>query len=256
MFNIFLKPLSRKKRNSSAQKAASRLRFSPTIKSLVFSAFGLANVSLASLSHAEETSKTDTYSLPGIPYAATTLHTPSAPTITENSFSLLAKKGTDLYTTPAGEAKADNVPRLLFQVKGDFILSAKVSSEFNADYDGGGLLVYGGNNQWAKLLIEQVPNNVLVVSSSVVNHKGDGAYHATTQQKDIYLKLVRYKNKYFFYSSQNGQDWQILRDFSLDAIETTQVGFYSQAPLGEKVTTRFSDISFNEVTITKYWQGQ
>lgn len=228
------------------------------LSSVLFSAVSVAGEDITAKSTAaKSTPNSDThYTLPGIPYTASAQHTQTPPIISDDHFDLVAQKGTDLYTTPKGEAKADNVPRLLFKAEGNFILTALVSSEFNADYDGGGLIVYGGKNQWAKLLIERVPGEARVVSSSVVNHKGDGAYHAQTKQAQIYLKLVRHKDSFFFYSSEDGKEWQVLRDFTLENIETAQVGFYSQSPLGKKVTTTFSDVSFKEMTITNYWQGE
>lgn len=218
---------------------------------LLFLACALLSI-FSALCHAEKT----TFTLPGITEPVMATHNTSPPSINNNSFTLTAIKGTDLYTTSSGEKKADNVPRLLFEAKSDFILSAKVTSQFGADYDGGGLLVYAGENQWAKLLIEQVPNKTLLVSSSVTNTKGDGAYHAVINQPYIYLKIVRLTNRYFFYSSLNGKDWQILRDFALGENESTKVGFYNQTPIGEKIETLFSEISFRETTIKNYWQGE
>lgn len=88
------------------------------------------------------------------------------------------------------------------------------------------------------------------------NTKGDGAYHAVINQPYIYLKIVRLTNRYFFYSSLNGKDWQILRDFALGENKNAKIGFYNQAPIGEKIETLFSEISFRETTIKSYWQGE
>ena len=56
--------------------------------------------------------------------------------VKSNAITIIAKKGTDLFTNITGDKSADNSPRELFKPKGDFIISAKVSTKFNAAYDG------------------------------------------------------------------------------------------------------------------------
>ena len=82
--------------------------------------------------------------------------------VKSNAITIIAKKGTDLFTNITGDKSADNSPRVLFEPKGDFIISAKVSTKFNAAYDGGALMVYAYGQQWKNcylIVLNQVKMN-------------------------------------------------------------------------------------------------
>ena len=61
---------------------------------------------------------------------------------------------------------------------------------------------------------------------------------------------------YFFYSSNDGKTWDILRTFVLDKDKSTKVGFLVQSPESKNLTLKFADIKYQARTFKDYWQGE
>lgn len=169
---------------------------------------------------------------------------------------LTAKKGTDLYANTDGTEMADKTPRVLFQPAGDFIFSAKASARFNKPFDGAALIVYGDKGNWGKLLFELAKTGKAGVSTTVAKGTGDDAHHGTREGNDVYLKVVRRKDMFVFYSSPDGASWNMVRTFSLPGAGTVKVGFSAQSPMGDEFRAQFSDIKFRNATFKDFWQGE
>ena len=179
-----------------------------------------------------------------------------AASVKNKALVLQAKKGTDLYANTDGTELADKTPRVLFQPKGDFIFSAKVTAHFNKQYDGGALIVYGDRANWAKLLFEFAKTGKAGISSTVAKGPGDDAHHGAREGNEVYLKVVRRKDMFVFYTSPDGSNWSMVRSFGMPNAATMKVGFSSQAPVGDAFTARFSDIKFKNATFKDFWQGE
>ena len=169
---------------------------------------------------------------------------------------ITANKGTDLFTNTTGDKSADNSPRVLFEPNGDFIFSAKVSTEFKGAYDGGALIVYANNQQWAKLLFERFKSGKNGIATTVSTIKGDDAYHGTREANSQYLKIARHDTSYVFYTSTNGHEWNFERHFSLDTSIGVQIGFTAQSPLTDALEVTFSNIRYKGERFKSYWQGE
>lgn len=169
--------------------------------------------------------------------------------------SLTARKGTDLFADASGASKADNAPRLVFVPEGDFIFSAKLTGALSGAYDGGGLIVYAGPDDWGKLLFERFKSGKLGVASTVSDGRGDDAYHSTYESSSVFLKIARKGALYVFYTSENGADWNYTRSFTLNGT-AVRVGFVSQSPFSESVTVDFSNITFRPSAFKDFWQGE
>lgn len=177
--------------------------------------------------------------------------------VKKDKVKISALKGTDLYTNSTGSESADNTPRVLFEPKGDFIFSAKVTTAFNKPYDGGALIVYADGKHWGKLLFERFKSGDAGVASTVTRGGGDDAYHGSREDDgSLYLKIVRHKQSFIFYTSPNGTKWNFIRNFGLIVESGVKVGFSAQAPLSDKLDVTFSDIRFESKSITNYWQGE
>jgi len=189
---------------------------------------------------------------------ALTLDNPGVAEVSADRLILTAPKGSDLYTSAEGGHGALTAPRVTFPVEGDFIFSARAEAPFAADYDGPGLVLWNGDDYWAKLLFERIDENHSVVSSSFATPVSDNSYHTRVpgDVHTVWLKIVRAGRKVLFYTSLDGKNWQILRDFAVDPARPLQVGFLSQSPLGEAFTATFSDIRFEAKTFKDYWQGE
>jgi regulation of enolase protein 1 (concanavalin A-like superfamily) len=195
--------------------------------------------------------------LKSLPYDLT-LSQAGKVTVEGDKLTLTAPKGTDLYN-PTGKPPVSTAPRVTFTPPaGDFVFAFKARTTFGAAYDGPGLVMWNGEDYWAKLLFEHLDGNINVVSSNFATPIGDNSYHTRTDGavSDIWLKMVRVKNSVFFYASRDGQTWEILRDFTVDPAKPLAIGVFGQAPLGEELTSVFSDIRFEQKTITSYWNGE
>jgi len=189
---------------------------------------------------------------------ALTLDNPGKAEMSSDRLILTAPKGSDLYTSADGGHGTLTAPRVTFPAVGDFIFSAKAEAPFAANYDGPGLVLWNGDDYWAKLLFERLDENHSVVSSSFATPVSDNSYHTRVpgDVHAVWLKIVRAGHSVCFYTSLDGRDWQILRDFAIDPARPLKVGFLSQSPLGEEFTATFSDIRFEAKTFKDYWHGE
>jgi len=199
---------------------------------------------LSFFANSEEVNKNDG-SL-NIPYSLVTESYESDIIIDEASITILAKKGTDLYTNADGSNSNDNAPRVFFEPKSDFTLSAKVTADFTTAYDGGALFLYADTDNWGKLLFERFKSGDNGIASTVTRVTGDDAYHYLIENNYIYLKIVRKNNKFSFYYSENGEKWSYLRSFSLASPKAIKVGFIAQSPISKTHKVVYSNIIFKE----------
>jgi len=199
---------------------------------------------LSFVSNSEEGSKS--YANLDIPYDLTTDSYESDIIIGEDKITILAKKGTDLYTNADGSSSNDNAPRIFFEPKSDFTLSAKVTANFTTAYDGGALFLYADTDNWGKLLFERFKSGNNGIASTVTRVTGDDAYHYLIENNYLYLKIVRKNNKFSFHYSENGDKWSYLRSFSLASPKAIKVGFIAQSPISKTHKVVYSNIIFKE----------
>jgi regulation of enolase protein 1 (concanavalin A-like superfamily) len=176
-------------------------------------------------------------------------------TVLAEKITIIANKGTDLFTNTTGDKSVDKSPRVLFEPRGDFIFSAKVSGDFTTAYSGGALMVYVNGQHWAKLLFERFKSGHNGIATTVTSTTGDDAYHGTQQAQSYYLKIARHDTSYVFYTSENGQYWNFERHFSLEKNTQVHIGFTAQSPLAEAQQVTFTNIEFKGERFKNYWQG-
>lgn len=221
-----------------------------------FAAIAAAGVLMAGQSQASEaTLQGGKLAIDTLPFVLESRLDQGAASVKNKALVLQAKKGTDLYVNTDGTELADKTARVLFQPKGDFIFSAKVTADFNQQFDGGALIVYGDQGNWAKLLFEFAKTGKAGISSTVAKGVGDDAHHGVREGKTVYLKVVRKKDMFVFYTSPDGASWNMVRSFGMPAAATMKVGFSSQSPVGEEFSAQFSDIRFRNATFKDFWQG-
>lgn len=176
--------------------------------------------------------------------------------VSEDSLTLVAPKGSDLFA-PADAPPKDSAPRVTFTPQGDFIFSARVARPENGKYEGGALIIATSTDRWAKVLFERLNDTTHAVSSSVAAPVSDNAYHMRlpASAAAVWLKIVRVGGSVMLYASEDGSRWQILRDFPLSRSAAVEVGFVSQSPDGDHYAARFSDIHYEAKSLKDYWQG-
>lgn len=226
---------------------------------LAVGACALAAALVAAHAGASETTiKDGKLAVDTLPFVLESQLDSGAASVQNKALVLQAKKGTDLYANSDGTELANKTPRVLFQPTGDFIFSAKVTARFNKAFDGGALIVFSDRANWAKLLFEFSKTGKAGISSTVAKGVGDDAHHGVREGSEVYLKVLRRKDMFVFYTSPDGKNWSMVRSFGMPAATaaTVKVGFSSQSPLGDEFSAQFSDIKFRNATFKDFWQGE
>ena len=226
-------------------------------KKITLGTYAMAAALMAAQAHASEaTLKDGKLAIDTLPFALESQLDLGAASVKDKALVLQAKKGTDLYANTDGTEVADKTPRVLFQPNGDFIFSAKVKAGVNHPFNGAALIVYGDRTNWAKLLFEFAKTGAAGISTTVAKGVGDDAHHGVRPGDAVYLKVVRRKDMFVFYTSPDGNAWSMVRSFGLPGAASVKVGFSSQSPDGDGFSAQFSDVKFRNATFKDFWQGE
>ena len=160
------------------------------------------------------------------------------------TLSITAAKQTDWFVSPMDGARRENSPRLLFEPADDFVLSARVTVDFRSQWDAGALVLYVNDTTWAKLCLEMTVGKHPAIVSVVTRTLSDDNNSIAIAGSQVYLKIAKAGQAIFFYSSEDGENWKIIRAFSFGPGVKVRAGFSSQSPVGEKCTTVFDKISY------------
>jgi regulation of enolase protein 1 (concanavalin A-like superfamily) len=172
-----------------------------------------------------------------------------------STLTIAAGKRTDWFASPIGDDRSDNTPRLLFKPAENFVLSAKVTVDFRSQWDSGALVLYANDSLWAKLCFEMTIEKHPAIVSVVTRDVSDDNNSIPISGSTVYLKVAKAGSAIFFYASQDGQNWSIIRAFSLGANPDLRIGFSSQSPVGDGCTTVFSQINYMPRRVD-LWSGK
>jgi regulation of enolase protein 1 (concanavalin A-like superfamily) len=197
-----------------------------------------------------------THRIPGFPAPLRWFEAPFAWQLADDgSLSIQAGPRTDLFLDPRGSAAVFNAPRLLGPVSGDFQLISCVSVDFKATFDAGVLLIYVDDRTWAKLCFEYSPQGEPMVVSVVTRGLSDDCNSFIVDGHQVWLRVSRLGAAFAFHASLDGESWQFIRHFALDAPSEVQLGFVAQSPTGEACTARFNHIRFQPETLPDLRSG-
>jgi regulation of enolase protein 1 (concanavalin A-like superfamily) len=205
---------------------------------------------------------TDVLSLPQVPFPFTA----SPPDVWRrdepDAVVAAAPAHTDLYVNPGGADSADaesllNAATLLgVPPTGDFQFSARVSVDFRSQYDAGVLLLWAGEEHWAKFCFEFSPASSPMVVSVVTRGVSDDANAFTVDGRTVWLRVSRIDRTYAYHASTDGTTWQFVRVFHLtDDITGHRVGFEAQSPTGDGCTVTFDHIGFTTQRLAELRDG-
>lgn len=169
---------------------------------------------------------------------------PVAWKLEEGLLTLTAGKKTDWFSWPGGGYVANSSPRLLFKAASDFMFSTKVNVDSHVTYDAGCIALYGAQSLWAKLCLERQDGGRLDVISVVTNGKSDDATSFPAAGTSIYLKVAKADGAIFFYASEDGKAWTIVRKFNLESKDGLWAGFSAQSPDGNGASASFTDFRY------------
>lgn len=182
--------------------------------------------------------------VPGLPGPMVWQNAPASWKAEAGGLSITSGKQTDWFVSPMDGARRENSSRLVFQPADDFVLSARVTVDFRAKWDAGALVLYVNDDTWAKLCVEMTVENHPAIVSVVTRGLSDDNTSIAVAGRQVYLKIAKAGQAIFFYASENGQDWKIIRAFSFGPGAKVRVGFSSQSPVGEGCTTVFDQITY------------
>ncbi len=168
----------------------------------------------------------------------------------------------DLYRNPAGDFLSDEKSSLNAltligtPTSADFQLSAKVTVDFDSDYDAGALLVWSDSKRWAKLCFEYSPDKEFMVVSVVTQLASDDVNSYVLPVNHVWLRISRIGHLYALHSSSDGAVWKLIRAYTLGVDTSThKIGFVAQAPIGEGCDVQFSDIKYLPQTLKALRDG-
>jgi regulation of enolase protein 1 (concanavalin A-like superfamily) len=195
-------------------------------------------------------------SLDGVPGPLIWQHPPARWRIdNRQTLAITADKATDWFVSPVAGRGRDNAPRLLFKPANDFVLSAKVTVDFHSQRDSGVLILYVNDAVWAKLCFEMSAEMHPAIVSVVAKEASDDNSSIPISGNSVYLKMAKAGQAVFFYASENGQSWSVVRAFSLGKSPNLRVGFSSQSPAGDGCTSVFSQIQYLPEKVN-LWSGK
>jgi len=163
---------------------------------------------------------------------------------------------TDLFVDPAGGGPVLNAPMLLGATDGDFVLSARVSAQLRATFDAGALMIHAGERTWAKLALERSPQGQAMIVSVVTRGVSDDANGAVVAGDTAWLRVARIAEACALHASADGERWDLVRHFALEAPDGLAAGFLAQSPTGDGCTATFDDVRFAARTLGDLRDGR
>lgn len=157
--------------------------------------------------------------------------------------------GVKLNAEGTPEDSVLNAPFYYTELTGDFMLKAKVSLAFEADYGAGALLFMQDMKTWTKLAFEQSDFGTRAVVSVVTKVHPDDANGCSIEGNAVWLQMARAGDHFALHYSLDGERYNMVRVFHMAASRTLRVGFLAQSPLGEGGDRVFEHVSLQEKTI-------
>jgi uncharacterized protein len=162
----------------------------------------------------------------------------------QEPISIEAGPRTDLFVDPAGGERVLNAPMLLGPTAGDFRLSARVTADLRSTFDAGALVLHAGDQTWVKLALERSPQGEAMIVSVVTRGLSDDSNGPVVSEGSVWLRVARIGGACALHSSGDGERWDFVRHFALDAPEGLAAGFLAQSPTGEGCTATFDDVRY------------
>ncbi len=119
--------------------------------------------------------------------------------------------------------------------------------DFAAKFDAGVLLVYAGQQHWAKLCFEMSPQLRPTAVTVVTRYTSDDCNSFEITGRALWLRITRAWPAWAFHASSDGAWWRLLRYFAFGGGPPrgqAAVGFLAQSPTGDGCTAIFDHVSF------------
>jgi regulation of enolase protein 1 (concanavalin A-like superfamily) len=201
-------------------------------------------------------SEPDGLHIKALPGALEWKNSPAGYELRDNGLTITAGSSTDWYISPLDGKVSASAPVLLFQPADDFVLTAKLTVEFQTKWDAGALMVYVNDSTWAKFAFEMSVYGQPTVVTVVTRGVSDDCNSESLTGNSIWYRIAKTGQTIVFYSSPDGASWKLVRAFTLGLAPGLRVGFSAQSPAGKKGSAIFSDITYNPRTIKDVFTGE
>jgi uncharacterized protein len=149
---------------------------------------------------------------------------------------------TDFFCDICSSYKMFNAPVYYTNIEGDFIFRCKVKPELNQTYDAGGIIAYESDNKWIKFAFEKTDLGHPSVVSVITNNVSDDGNGEKIKDSEIWMQIARKDHNWCLHYSKYKSNWRMVRYFRLELINNISIGLFSQSPLGNGCTVKFSEV--------------
>lgn len=200
-----------------------------------------------------------TVDVPGIPFPLTPVHGGTWH-VDADVVRADALPRTDIFIDPSaapGEGVRLDAMRLVGAPGDDvFQLVTRVTVGFADDYDAGVLLVWFDDARWAKLCFEYSPDGDPMIVSVVNDGVSDDANGFVVDGRTVWLRISRMARTWAFHASLDGERWELVRHFRLDAPGTELlVGLEAQSPSGDGCPVAFDGVRYTPTLLAELRDG-
>jgi len=152
---------------------------------------------------------------------------------------------TDYWRKTRNGFIGDNGHLYSVQVRGDFIMRARISAEFRELYDQAGLMVMFDKTVWLKAGIEYL-EGARYISTVVTHDYSDGALSRPLAGEALWLVVERDREGLIVSASLDGESYFVVRECTLTDALTLEVGPYACSPAGEGLTATFEGFEIQQ----------
>jgi regulation of enolase protein 1 (concanavalin A-like superfamily) len=182
----------------------------------------------------------------GIPGILEWVIKPDSFNIDNGTISISAGPNTNMFYAPHGNFNVSNMPKLLFKPDDNFTFSAKAYTKHKTRWEAAMLVVYINESYWAKFCFENESLSKNRMVTVVNNEVSDDAYSDYVIGDSVYMMIKKEGKQITFSYSGDGKNWVDIRYFRLNSADTIKIGFASQSPIGNGLTSIFSDIKYTQ----------
>jgi regulation of enolase protein 1 (concanavalin A-like superfamily) len=179
----------------------------------------------------------------------------AAPVLGTSSLTIAAGPKTNLFADPNGDRPELDAPLALGDPFGDFQLVARASADFAATFDAAALVVWTGEQAWAKLALELSPQGEPTIVTVVTRGLSDDSNSFAVPGGEAWLRVSRVAETFAFHASLDGRHWWLARYFEISNASYASVGFLAQSPTGEGTQARFDEIRWSSTTLRDIRDG-
>jgi len=182
-------------------------------------------------------------------------------TVDGDTITIFAPPETDYFNSPVPEngkyAKPQaDAPFFYTDIEGDFVVRAKVTPNFEDNFDAACIMVIQDENLWIKAAFEKSDFDTNAVVSVVTNQISDDANGCNIDVDSIWLQIARVGDNFAVHYSLDGEKFDMVRLCMLPVNRSVKVGLEAQSPVGKGGDRVFNGFSIESRTIRNLRAGK